>query len=422
MNIELKAYTGAGDVGGNAYLLEAGETRVLFDCGTGSNQKPTWVRDLPNPDACWIGHAHLDHVGALPDLIARFPALRGLATETTKRLAGLSLATRDDVDAERGEAAAGWLQTVAFRRWRTVQGDKMSPAVRLMPFRAGHLPGAASCLAEIEREGGQEPCRVFYTGDFCCHDLPATPGAQLPRPSADFSIDVLVMEGILATDRDADEVTVSEEVEALVERVRGTEGACLIGVQTLAESAEVAAALQQAEVDFAAHNYCAPVLHACADGSEGRLNAESIAYVDLGEARSILRAGGCVIAAGDQFKSGTPAGQLVVELIDKSDAAILCLNRAYGSTPVGRLLNAKYDRQVKIAGYKRRRRAHVERFRIPNHAPRWQLLGTVKALAPKRVVLVHGKQSRLYALKRAIEKSGFDGRIDVPENGEALEL
>lgn len=66
----------AGTVTGSRYLIEAGEQRVLIDCGLYQgykhlrrrNRKPFPVRP-GSISAVLLTHAHLDHSGYLPALI-----------------------------------------------------------------------------------------------------------------------------------------------------------------------------------------------------------------------------------------------------------------------------------------------------------------------------------------------------------------
>src|SRR5688572_21399542 len=68
----------ARTVTGSKYLLEHAGKRVLFDCGLFQGQKELRLRnwdEFPVPasslDAVVITHAHLDHVGYLPRLVAQ---------------------------------------------------------------------------------------------------------------------------------------------------------------------------------------------------------------------------------------------------------------------------------------------------------------------------------------------------------------
>jgi len=65
----------AGTVTGSKYLLEAGETRILIDCGLYQGVKSLrnrnwrgWEPDPSSLDAVVLTHAHIDHSGLLPAL------------------------------------------------------------------------------------------------------------------------------------------------------------------------------------------------------------------------------------------------------------------------------------------------------------------------------------------------------------------
>jgi metallo-beta-lactamase family protein len=190
----------AGTVTGSKYLVEAGDTRLLVDCGLYQGVKALRLRnrkpvplDIGALDAVVLSHAHIDHSGYTPALVRdgfRGPvhASEGTADlcrvllpdagriqEEDARYAnkkGFSkhhpaLPLYDESDAER---ALELFEPVALGTWRAV-GDLQ---FRLRP--AGHILGAAS--VEIEHDGRT----VLFSGDLGRDDdllmhAPEAPGA-----------------------------------------------------------------------------------------------------------------------------------------------------------------------------------------------------------------------------------------------------
>ncbi|MFN8922598.1 MAG: MBL fold metallo-hydrolase [Sphingobacteriia bacterium] len=77
MDVRLRFFGGARTVTGSKYLLEVDGLKVLVDCGMFQGLKELRQRnweDLPLPasqlDAVIITHAHIDHIGYLPRLVA----------------------------------------------------------------------------------------------------------------------------------------------------------------------------------------------------------------------------------------------------------------------------------------------------------------------------------------------------------------
>jgi metallo-beta-lactamase family protein len=105
----------ARTVTGSKYLLDLGELRLLVDCGLFQGLKPLRERNwhpLPVPassiHAVVLTHAHLDHCGYLPKLVAEGFRGRIFCTAATAELCGIvlpdagRLQEEDAKDANRG--------------------------------------------------------------------------------------------------------------------------------------------------------------------------------------------------------------------------------------------------------------------------------------------------------------------------------
>src|SRR5690606_38852719 len=78
MPLSISFHGGAGTVTGSKYLVRAGKTKVLVDCGMFQGIK--LLREMNwqgpgfhanEPDAILLTHAHIDHTGYLPRLVAQ---------------------------------------------------------------------------------------------------------------------------------------------------------------------------------------------------------------------------------------------------------------------------------------------------------------------------------------------------------------
>ena len=91
---------GTDEVGASSYLYLLKEGNLLVDAGVrpgggGEAALPTFelLGEHP-PSAMVLTHAHLDHVGALPIVTAKFPRLLIYCTEVTARSTASSAAVR----------------------------------------------------------------------------------------------------------------------------------------------------------------------------------------------------------------------------------------------------------------------------------------------------------------------------------------
>jgi metallo-beta-lactamase family protein len=190
----------SGTVTGSQYLLESGGRRVLVDCGLFQGYKQlrlrNWARAPYEPaaiDAVVLTHAHLDHSGFLPRLIAQGFRNSVHCTRGTLELCRVLLPDSGHIQEEdaafanrhrlsrhkpalplyttlEAEACLGQFRGAEFRR--TIE---ITNGIRVEFLPAGHLLGAA--FVRIETPEGT----ITFSGDL---GRPNDPLMNAPDPPA----------------------------------------------------------------------------------------------------------------------------------------------------------------------------------------------------------------------------------------------
>lgn len=192
---------GVGEVTGANFLLEvpSGEA-ILVDCGLAqggreaaeSNFRP-FPFDPARPSLLVVTHAHIDHIGRIPLLVARGFQGRILSTPATMELARpmlLDAAKVSAMEAQRyGREPLYSARDVeaALAKWESLpyhEEREVSPGVSLYFRDAGHILGSATCRFSIAREG-RDPVNVLFTGDLGNAPTPLLPDPE-PVPDADY--------------------------------------------------------------------------------------------------------------------------------------------------------------------------------------------------------------------------------------------
>lgn len=197
-----------GTVTGSRYLVEAGDKRLLVDCGLFQGYKTLRLRNwAPFPvdpasiDAVVLTHAHLDHSGYLPRLVDE--GFDGVVwcTPATRRLCGILLpdsahlleeeaghanrlgTTRHHPAEPLYEVASAHTAVRRMRAWEFETPFEPVPGVTARFRSQGHILGAAAVTLEYRG------VRLTFSGDIGRYSDPV-----MQPPSAPAASDWIVAE------------------------------------------------------------------------------------------------------------------------------------------------------------------------------------------------------------------------------------
>jgi len=241
----LVSFLGAArTVTGSKFLIETHDRRVLVDCGLFQGLRELRERNwalLPVPadsiDAVVLTHAHVDHSGYLPRLVAQGFRGRVFCTPATADLCRIVLpdsgriAEEDARAANRGgytrhsPALPLFTEADAFRALGNLQPvgyDRPVPVTRGLEVtfvNSGHLLGSAIAVLSID---GASPRTIVFTGDLGRYGRPILPD---PEPIAE--ADALVIETTYG-DRVHPADDDGEELAGIVRETIGRRGKVII--------------------------------------------------------------------------------------------------------------------------------------------------------------------------------------------------
>jgi len=252
--VELTFIGAAREVTGSCHLLHVNGRTVALDCGLFQGHR-TEARDknraLPLPvdklDALVLSHAHIDHCGRLPLLVARGYANRIWATAATRDLTAVMLADSAHIQEKDAEFLARkhrdadpplYTMRDAARVADLMVGVPYAqtfdvvPGVRATYVDAGHILGSASVILDCTE--GTDTRRLVFSGDIGRRGLPI-----IRDPVPPGGADVVIMESTYG-DRDHGPMDASRAMLArIITETAARGGKVLIPAFALGRTQEV---------------------------------------------------------------------------------------------------------------------------------------------------------------------------------------
>ena len=450
----------ARTVTGSRYMVESQGHRVLVDCGMFQGLKELRLRNWAEPpvppasiDSVVLTHAHLDHVGMLPRLVAQGFKGRIFCTPGTQDLCSLVLPDAGRLQEEEAERSnrKGYTKHHPAKPLFT-EGDAVVTLSRLQPvgyerpipvgssglqvefIPTGHLLGAAYVrMRRVDGSGGT----VLFGGDLGRYNRPI-----LPDPSAGSATDVLLVESTYG-DRLHPAGDETDRLAALINDTAEKRGKLIIPSFAIGRVEEVLYAIKQLE--DAGTVQALPVyvdspmaLHALKfyerhahelDGDIGRRRGEVSAFctkrftpvVSAQESRDVVERPGpyIVISASGMATGGRVLHHLAHGLADPRNTVLFVGFQAAGTR--GRQL-IEGAQETRMFGQFVPVHARIEKLNgMSAHADASEIVKWLRTFprAPGMTYLVHGEPTAQDTLKTRIEAE-LAWNVQIPRLGDRV--
>ncbi len=453
-----------GSVTGSSTLLRWGDTRVLIDCGLYQGddelEQRNWRQFVFKPhelSAVVLTHAHLDHTGLLPRLVAEGYEGPIYCSRASRGLVSLILQDAGKIQEEQARYAKkkGYsrhaepqpLYTAKDSRAAIRQLERLAfdeeheilPGIRVRLRRAGHLLGAASL--EISAKGSDGERRTWcFSGDVGRYDVPIIkdPEPPLAEPAA------LVLESTYG-DRDHRETDPEAAFRELIDRVFRRRGMVIIPAFALGRTQEVLyhlsalvddglldpkavfldspMAIKATEIYEQAKSEHDEDLRELVEQHLDPLSPDRFnrcRAVDESKRLNSRKEPAVIVASSGMATGGRVVHHLKRRLGDERNAVVFVGYQAGGTR--GRALT-EGARTVAIHGERIPVRAEISSLHgLSAHADQDELLRWCRALpgAPKRTFLNHGEDPARKVLAAALVEEADWNRPHLPWNRETV--
>ena len=463
----LSFWGAAGSVTGSKYLIKTAAARVLVDCGMFQGLKELRERnwqalpfDPSSVNAVLITHAHIDHTGYLPRLVAqgfRGPVYCSRGTADLLKILLPDAARLQEEDADYRNRHGLTKHKPALPLYTERDADEALKLVRPIAntgepievakdihaeFRiAGHILGSSLVLVNIDGAGDDHKGRrLLFSGDLGHYNQPI-----IPDPVAPSACDYLVVESTYG-DRLHDREDPKDALTRIIIDAAARNSAVLIPAFAVGRTQEIIYLIRELEEEKKI-----PILPVAVDSPMAA--ATTVVYASHKEEQdaeyasvltrqryplrthSMITAssredskrlndaqGARVIVSASGMMTGGRVLHHALRILPDSNATIVFVGYQAAGTTGRRIQDG--EREVKVLGHWVPVRCRLERIGgFSAHADWKEILHWLEGLAapPRRTFLTHGEAGPAEAMANHIRER-FGWTVEVPQYGETFEL
>lgn len=435
----------ARSVTGSCFLVRQGRNSVLVDCGLiqGTGEMITKNRlpfafDPASLDAVVLTHAHLDHTGLVPRLVAEGFRGRILTTGITKEL--LPVLWDDFVQLQqsgrRNSVHAGamprhppplYTEQDAERALAYCEGHRygdvvtLSSGIRIRLADAGHILGSA--IVELWLSQGGKERKLVFSGDLGHRGKPI-----VRDPSQVTEGDVLVLESTYGDRNHKNMAETRKELGQAIANTLAQNGTVLMPVYAIGRSQDVLYMINQLTLDgvldrprvfldspmaIRSAEVYARHLEAFDEEAVGLIRnppknprAPRVAFTEtVSASRGLARLHGVVILAGSGMCEGGRIQEHLARHLEDPRSCVIFTGYQVEGTLGRRLVDGA--KQVRVMGRMVPVKAKIHTINgLSAHADQAGLLNWIDGFRnPKpQIFLVHGEPQKMAVLAAALEK------------------
>lgn len=463
----LTFWGGVGTVTGSKYLVESNGARVLVDCGLFQGPRELRERNWEDPpfdprtlDAIVITHAHIDHTGYLPRVVAQGfggPVFCSRGTADLIKLLLPDAARLQEEEAEYRNRKGLSRHRPALPLYTEADARDAIKLIRVCPntgeptevaagvhasFRvAGHILGSSLVLLELDGAGADgEGRRVLFSGDLGHYDQPIIRDPVEP-PACDY----LLIESTYG-DREHEAEDPKDALARVINSAAKRGGPLLIPAFAVGRTQEIVYYIRELEdekripvlpvrVDSPMAAAATQIYQRNRDEQDEDYTSLLAHHIQPLRTHSMLTAstreeskhlnderGARIIVSASGMMTGGRVLHHALRSLPDERATVLFVGFQAAGTTGRRILEG--EREVRIMKQFVPVRCHVERIGgLSAHADWREVLRWLAPLpaAPRRTFTTHGEPESAAAMAAHIRER-FGWRVEVPGYGERVVL